>query len=61
METALEALRHENITGWAAPVHPVGGARHGKGSAGKPYRLWVATLRYERAEDIMLQVLNDGR
>ena len=25
-----------------------------------PYRLWVATLRYEKAEDIMLRVLNDG-
>ncbi|MFB9166612.1 hypothetical protein [Arthrobacter psychrochitiniphilus] len=39
-----------------------GASHHHEPEPGEaPYRLWVATMRYERAEDIMLRVLNDGR
>ncbi|MFS0717301.1 hypothetical protein ABC337_12935 [Arthrobacter sp. 1P04PC] len=58
--SALEALREEDIPGWAAPLKkprvlpPV---RAGE----EPYQLWVATLRYNGGEDVLIRVLNDSR
>ncbi|MDJ0312620.1 hypothetical protein [Arthrobacter sp. H35-D1] len=53
-------------SGNVGPVHSAGrrrdaSHRHDPPPGEAPYRLWVATLRYERAEDIMLRILNDGR
>lgn len=55
---ALEALREEDIPGWVAPLkkhQTLPRARQGD----EPYQLWVATLRYNSAEDVIMRVLNE--
>jgi hypothetical protein len=57
---ALEALRDEDIPGWAAPLKkPKVFPRVKDGD--EPYQLWVATVRYNGAEDVLIRVLNGER
>jgi hypothetical protein len=50
----LRALTRVNIGAYAAPLRK--GTR-GPGSTGATYRLWVDTLRYLSAEDVLMLVL----
>lgn len=56
---ALEALRAQDIPGWAAPI-AAPYKTHGMEGDEAPYRLWVATIQYDSAEDVLMRVLNDS-
>lgn len=61
----LDALREQDIPGWAAPVKTAVRARHDSTDTYAdtdiaPYRLWVATLRFNDAENVLITVLNNS-
>ncbi|MCQ9163940.1 hypothetical protein [Arthrobacter sp. STN4] len=61
----LDALREQDIPGWAAPVKTAAKARHrGTDTCAEtntePFRLWVATLRFNDAENVLITVLNNN-
>lgn len=63
IDTILAALREEDIPGWAAPVKTAVRASHHKTDTCTdiaPYRLWVATLRFNDAENVLITVLNNN-
>ena len=51
----LEGLRDQDIPGWAAPVKVPKQLRYG-GDTPAPYRLWVATIRFGGAEEVLMRV-----
>lgn len=54
----LEGLREEDIPGWAAPVKVPRQLRWA-GDSPAPYRLWVATIRFGAAEEVLMRVLHE--
>lgn len=59
----LDELREQDIPGWAAPVKTAAKARRdstGTCADTAPYRLWVATLRFNDAENVLITVLNNS-
>lgn len=55
---ALEALRVQDIPGWAAPL-TAPYKKHDEEDNETLYLLWVATIQFDSAEDVLMQVLND--
>jgi hypothetical protein len=54
----LEALRDQDIPGWAAPVKVPEQLRWA-GDGRAPYRLWVATIWFGGAEEVLMRVLHE--
>ena len=59
VSVVLDALRALDIPGWVAPT-TAPYKTHGVEDGTAAYRLWVATIQFDSAEDVLMRVLNDS-